>query len=67
MEHIFSLPSVTSRINATVAQPSFLKRAFDIVFASLVLLFLLSWLVPLIALIIKIDSRGPVFFKQLRT
>lgn len=44
-----------------------LKRVFDIVFSSLVILLLLSWLFPLIALIIKIDSKGPVFFQQLRT
>ncbi|NLZ94224.1 MAG: exopolysaccharide biosynthesis polyprenyl glycosylphosphotransferase [Bacteroidales bacterium] len=44
-----------------------IKRAFDIVFSSLVILFLLSWLFPLIALIIKMDSKGPVFFQQLRT
>ena len=44
-----------------------LKRMFDIVFSSVVILFLLSWLFPLIALIIKLDSKGPVFFRQLRT
>jgi putative colanic acid biosynthesis UDP-glucose lipid carrier transferase len=43
------------------------KRAFDFVFAALVVVFLLSWLLPLLVLLIKIDSRGPVFFKQLRT
>ena len=43
------------------------KRAFDMVFASLVVLLLLSWLVPLIALLIKLESKGPVLFKQLRT
>ncbi|WP_022821873.1 exopolysaccharide biosynthesis polyprenyl glycosylphosphotransferase [Hymenobacter norwichensis] len=43
------------------------KRIFDILFAGLVAVFLLSWLVPLIALCIKLDSRGPVFFRQLRT
>lgn len=44
-----------------------LKRGFDIVFSFLVCTLLLSWLIPLIALIIKIDSRGPVFFKQKRS
>ena len=44
-----------------------IKRAFDILFSSLVILLLLSWLVPLIALVIKLDSQGPVFFKQLRS
>lgn len=43
------------------------KRAFDFVFALLVTVLLLSWLIPIIALIIKLDSKGPVFFKQLRT
>ncbi|HLK28111.1 MAG TPA: undecaprenyl-phosphate glucose phosphotransferase [Puia sp.] len=40
------------------------KRAFDIVFSSLVIIFLLSWLIPIIALLIKLSSRGPVFFVQ---
>ena len=43
-----------------------LKRTFDIVFSLLVFVFLLSWITPIIALIIKIESRGPVFFKQTR-
>lgn len=43
------------------------KRVFDILFSSLVIVFLLTWLIPLIALIIKLDSKGPVFFKQLRS
>ncbi|HEX8506407.1 MAG TPA: exopolysaccharide biosynthesis polyprenyl glycosylphosphotransferase [Hymenobacter sp.] len=43
------------------------KRAFDVVFAALVVLFLLSWLVPLIAMLIRMESKGPAFFKQLRT
>ena len=42
------------------------KRLFDIVFSSLFLLFVLSWLVPIIGLLIRIESSGPVFFKQLR-
>jgi exopolysaccharide biosynthesis polyprenyl glycosylphosphotransferase len=43
------------------------KRLFDLVFASLVTVFLLSWLIPIIAIIIKLESKGPVFFKQLRS
>ena len=43
------------------------KRIFDIVFSSLVIIFILSWLVPIIALIIKLTSKGPVFFIQLRS
>lgn len=40
------------------------KRAFDIVFSLVVIIGLLSWLTPLLAILIKLESRGPVFFKQ---
>ncbi|MFC5281971.1 undecaprenyl-phosphate glucose phosphotransferase [Pedobacter alpinus] len=43
------------------------KRLFDIVFSTLVTIFLLSWLVPIIAILIKLDSKGPVFFLQERS
>jgi putative colanic acid biosynthesis UDP-glucose lipid carrier transferase len=45
---------------------SFAKRVFDLVFASLVTVFILSWLIPLVGLLIKLESRGPVFFIQKR-
>ena len=43
----------------------FLKRAFDIVFAITVGLVLFLFM-PIIALAIKLDSKGPVLFKQER-
>jgi sugar transferase (PEP-CTERM system associated) len=43
----------------------FLKRIFDVV-CSLFGLILTMPLLPLVALMIKADSRGPVFFKQVR-
>ncbi|WP_240676045.1 undecaprenyl-phosphate glucose phosphotransferase [Botryobacter ruber] len=43
------------------------KRGFDIAFSFIVVVFLLSWFIPLMAIIIKLDSKGPVFFKQLRS
>lgn len=43
------------------------KRCFDMIFSFFVLVFLLSWLYPLIALIIKLQSKGPVLFKQQRS
>lgn len=42
------------------------KRAFDLLFSLGVTVFLLSWLVPIIAILIKLDSKGPVFFTQNR-
>lgn len=44
-----------------------IKRGFDVVFSLLVLLVIGSWLFPLLALLIKLDSRGPVFFVQKRS
>jgi putative colanic acid biosynthesis UDP-glucose lipid carrier transferase len=40
------------------------KRVFDILFSLIVIFGLLSWLVPLLAILIKLESRGPIFFKQ---
>jgi len=42
------------------------KRAFDIVFSLAVLVFILSWLTPILALLIRLESKGKVFFKQKR-
>ncbi len=43
----------------------FFKRAFDIVSSAAALLILLPFL-PVIALLIRLDSKGPVFFTQPR-
>lgn len=42
------------------------KRIIDISISVLVLLFIFSWLFPLLFLLIKLDSKGPVFFIQRR-
>ena len=42
------------------------KRGFDFIFSLFVIILVLSWLTPLMALLIKLESRGPVFFKQSR-
>ncbi|TAF43908.1 MAG: undecaprenyl-phosphate glucose phosphotransferase [Sphingobacteriales bacterium] len=47
-------------------QARFKKRLLDTGFSLLVTVFILSWLVPIIALLIKLDSKGPVFFMQNR-
>ena len=43
-----------------------LKRTFDIVISSFVLLFILSWLIPVFGIIIKLQSKGPILFTQSR-
>ncbi|MEP6594633.1 MAG: exopolysaccharide biosynthesis polyprenyl glycosylphosphotransferase [Ginsengibacter sp.] len=44
-----------------------IKRGFDITISVLVILFILSWLAPLICLLIIFESPGMPFFSQLRT
>ena len=46
--------------NATI------KRTFDISFSLFVLIFIGIWLFPMIAILIKLDSKGSIFFKQKR-
>lgn len=67
MDYYESFPVLSLRktpLHEPVAQ--FSKRVFDIIFSLLVIVLLLSWLTPLLALIIKLESKGPVFFKQSR-
>lgn len=42
------------------------KRIFDIFFSLCFILFVFSWLYPIIALIIKLESKGSILFKQQR-
>lgn len=44
----------------------FCKRVLDILFASLFILCILSWLLPILCVLVKLTSRGPVFFVQKR-
>lgn len=43
------------------------KRMFDLAFSGMVILLLLSWLYPIMAILIKLSSKGPVMFTQQRT
>ncbi len=64
---IGNFPIITARQEPLEeANRRFLKRTFDIIFSSLVLIFLLSWLYPILALLIKLDSKGKVLFIQKR-
>jgi putative colanic acid biosynthesis UDP-glucose lipid carrier transferase len=43
------------------------KRALDLGISLFVTVFILSWLIPLIGILILLESGRPIFFKQLRT
>jgi len=42
------------------------KRILDVVLSISVLIFLFSWLFPILYILIRLDSKGPVFFIQKR-
>jgi len=44
-----------------------LKNIFDIVFSLIVFFGVLIWLIPIVALLIRLESKGPVFFVQQRS
>ena len=43
-----------------------IKRVFDLLFSSVVCLLILSWMLPILWVVIKLDSKGTFFFKQKR-
>jgi putative colanic acid biosynthesis UDP-glucose lipid carrier transferase len=43
------------------------KRLFDVLVSVFVVFFILTWLYPILAILITIGSKGPVLFKQLRS
>lgn len=42
------------------------KRLMDLLTSAVVLLLVFPWLFPILVLLIKLDSKGPVFFRQKR-
>ena len=42
------------------------KRLFDIVFSTLLIVFVLSWISVILFILIKLESKGPLIFKQHR-
>jgi putative colanic acid biosysnthesis UDP-glucose lipid carrier transferase len=43
-----------------------IKRGFDILFSLVVMVLLLSWLIPVIGILIKLETKGPILFRQRR-
>ncbi|MDH6251409.1 putative colanic acid biosynthesis UDP-glucose lipid carrier transferase [Chryseobacterium sp. H1D6B] len=43
-----------------------MKRIFDITFSAIILVFICSWLFPILIILVKTSSKGPAFFHQKR-
>ncbi|WP_227873877.1 exopolysaccharide biosynthesis polyprenyl glycosylphosphotransferase [Flavobacterium nackdongense] len=66
-EYYDYIPVISSRnILQDETMNKIIKRAFDLTFSLIIILGLLSWFIPLMAIIIKLNSKGPVFFIQKR-
>ena len=66
-EFVSGKPSIDLRAYITRRhQFFFAKRVFDIAVSLMVVLLVFSWLFPIFFLLIKLDSRGPIFFVQRR-
>jgi putative colanic acid biosynthesis UDP-glucose lipid carrier transferase len=62
-----SMPILTTRKEPLgVSVNAALKRAFDIAFSLTIILTVFPFVVPIIAFAIRLNSRGPIIFKQLR-
>lgn len=65
---IFHINHISSRMliwNLTILSSTFFKRFMDIVL-SIICIIMASWLFILTAVLIKLTSRGPIIFSQIR-
>jgi putative colanic acid biosynthesis UDP-glucose lipid carrier transferase len=65
-EHDFNFLYVDRSVPLEQNINLFFKRSFDLIVSSLLLICVISWLFPLIFLLVKLDSKGPIFFFQKR-
>ena len=68
IEHIGHMPVFILRnIPLSYLHHAVVKRCFDFVFSMTAIIILFPLLFPIIGILIKVSSPGPVFFKQKRT
>lgn len=66
-EYYDYIPVISQRkISLDDSMHKVVKRIFDIVFSSVIIILILSWLTPILAIIIRLDSKGSLFFVQKR-
>ena len=68
IDYIRDMPILSLRSEPLVDVGNRLKkRALDLVVSSLVIVFILSWLIPILGILILLESKGPIIFSQLRS
>ena len=67
LEHYGTLPVLKPKqLPFEKTETHLVKRIFDVIFSIIICITLLWWLLPIVFLLVKIDSKGPLFFKQKR-
>ncbi|OSY87018.1 sugar transferase [Tenacibaculum holothuriorum] len=67
LEHYGTIPILKPKpLPFERVETHIIKRVFDIIFSLFICIFILSWLLPILAFLVLIDSKGPLFFKQKR-
>lgn len=56
----------TKKLPFQLIETAIIKRLFDIIFSLFIVIIILSWLCPILWVLIKLDSKGPLFFLQER-
>ncbi len=68
VEYLGELPIISRKKEALHNTPNKIKkRIFDVIFSFAVIILVFPWLFPIVAILIKLESPGPVFFRQKRT
>lgn len=66
-EYYDYIPVISSRnILQDETLNKIIKRTFDLLFSIIIIVGIMSWLTPIMAVLIKLESKGPVFFIQKR-
>jgi putative colanic acid biosynthesis UDP-glucose lipid carrier transferase len=55
-----------SKLPFEFAENFYVKRVFDMTFSFFVCVFILSWLIPILWILVKLESKGPLIFRQKR-
>lgn len=66
-EYYDYIPIISQRtISLDQSLHKMIKRVFDVVFSIIIILGVLSWLTPFLGVIIRLDTKGSLFFVQKR-
>ena len=67
IKKLYNIPVIeVNQLPLDIWYNKIIKRLFDIIFSVFVLVFFVSWMYVIFGIIIKIQSKGPILFKQRR-